>query len=224
MVKKHLHLLVTTLALCFCKAVWPFAQSATVSGHVYYKNGRPVVDAKVDLHLFEPLNGILPGPVLTDQTGKFTIVYSASGEGTISASKPPEGFPDLGLAIYGREAFSRLKQIKLAPGAVLGNADITLGELYEVVQFEVVDGRTDKPLSSARIYIQLANDDQAMLSSSLDERKGYVLDLPLKDLLVKVSASGFKEWNHTFLASGSGLPGPAGVIKLVKVRLYPPSS
>jgi hypothetical protein len=195
------------------------AQDATLSGHVYYKNGSPAVGATVEVHAFAPTGGILPPPVLTDNEGKFTIVYPPLGRGTLSASKVSEGFPNLDLAIYGRSAFSQLMQVDLTPGLEMSDISLKLADPYEVIKFGVVDGQTGGTLTSARIYIQLSDDDRAMVSSTIDETGEYILCLPHHDLLVRISAPGYSDWNRQFPGAGSDLPGPNGLPKPLAVRL-----
>jgi hypothetical protein len=73
---------------CLAVAAWSqIGHDTAISGHVLHKGGSPVAGAEVEWHSFNPVDGVVPGPVHTDKKGAYRIDNPMVGRGVLSASK-----------------------------------------------------------------------------------------------------------------------------------------
>jgi hypothetical protein len=210
--------------LCACAFAVPqplTSNPATVTGQVFYKNGAPVDNAEVQVRTFGPIGGILPPPVRTDTSGRYTIVYPPLGEGFISASKISEGYPNAAIALYDGRNSTSLRRIDLQPGARLDQIDLRFGDPSPVVDFEVKDTASGRPVENARILVQWPDAPNIMTSQSIPSDGVFTLVLPKHSIEVKISAPGHKDWHWRNTTAATKAFGPPGVHNRVVVSLTP---
>lgn len=176
-----------------CKAIQR-SNAAMIRGHVYYKDGTPVSGAEVEVHTFGPFEGVIPQPVRTDASGRFTIIYPPLGEGYISASKVDEGYPNVALALYGRENFTSIQSIDLQAGTNVENIDLKFGDPDAVIDFHVIDKNNGRNITNARITIQWSRDPNIMSSLTIPESGIFTFVAPKHPVEIVVSASGYTGW------------------------------
>jgi hypothetical protein len=199
-------IVITILCLCVSWTVERgFAQSAqagTIQGHVFRQDGSTISGAEVEIHPFAAIEGILPPPAVTDEHGFFQIVFPAVGQAWVTASKIKEGYPNAALALYGRGGYDSLKQVDLKAGEVV-NVDLRFREPNATIEFVVVSAVSRHSVENARILIELTDDPDAMVSTSVSRGGIFDFVLPRRAVAVTISAPGYSNWYFHNEKSGS---------------------
>jgi len=162
-----------------------------ITGTVLDENGTPVIKAKVLISEkgVRAMHRVLQFHE-TDANGRFRIAHVRWGTYLVTVGKEDAGYADTGLGLYCHNAY---------PMAVLTDdsptADVTLrlGPKAGVLELEpVTDVRTGKEIHLAAIRLKCAENSDLFMYTSAAQRRFLVP--PLTDVLVEISAEGYKSW------------------------------
>jgi hypothetical protein len=201
MIKARVAQLFKGILFFFCLADVVCGQtrsSGSISGHVFYEDGSPVVGAEVELHSFQAVEGILPSPAYTDKNGAYRIDNPVVGQGVLSASKVSEGFPDAALRIYGKfgeTGYPSLKELTITPGSVLRDEALRFSAPDAILELRVVDGKSSQPIA-AQVAIGLLEDPNPMITETIAEGTTFTFVIPKHPITVRVSAPGYNDWSY----------------------------
>jgi uncharacterized protein DUF6843/carboxypeptidase family protein len=172
-------------------AVASLAQdTGTISGTVVDEKGEPVVDAKVNASLVDgrPMSSLIRY-VETDANGHFTIDRLEFGRYRVFAKKVDAGYPDTSWSFYSGDA---IPVVAITPSSPIAERQIQLTPKAGILMGSITNAVTGAPVNVA-FKLSRASQPEKFISTSA--RPKYRVLLPDADVLVEVSAQGFKTWN-----------------------------
>jgi hypothetical protein len=178
------------------------------------ETGVPVVGAHVNADPAETR----PGRVAirssdTDAEGRFVVNRLAFGKYKVFAKKEEAGYRDMSWSFYSNEVFPTVTLTPSAPAATL---KIQVGRKSAVLTGSVTNAVTGAPIN-AGFKLARASSLEKWISTSMAPRYRVLLP-PGTDVLVEVSAAGFKTWTLC-----SPLRLPAGAQMHLDIPLEPAS-
>jgi hypothetical protein len=209
MIKTRVAQLVTGILFLLCLAEGVRGQvgsGGSISGHVFYEDGSPVVGAEVGWHSFQAVEGILPAPAYTDKKGAYRIDNPIVGPGVLSASKVSEGFPNAALRIYGKfgeTGYSSLKELTIKPNLVLRDQNLRFGTPDAILTLRIIDEKSSKPIT-AQVAIELPGNPNPMITETILEGTAFQFVIPKHAITIRVSAPGFADWSRDNLSAPPG--------------------
>lgn len=169
----------------------PAADKVTVMGRVVDSHGVPVADAMVSAY---PPNAELHMGGRTAADGTFVFHVGPFGAGTITASKPEDGYPELGWTLYGKRPES-MQPIN----ATLANSPIHVELRFEerdaVIEWKVISKADDSPVRYAEFNVTSVDNPHVFFRSSTSDTGVLRFILPKRPVLITISAKGFRDWN-----------------------------
>jgi hypothetical protein len=183
-------LLISSLTVLLFSPGTPAQSRGSISGTVQDETGKPVSEAKVRA---DPMDrqpvGSAVRYVQTDAEGHFRIDHLDWGKYKVFAEKEEAGYPDTYWSFYSDDAFLVATLTPLAPVA---DIRISLGPKAGVIKGVVRDSITGAPLN-AGFKLTRATDPKKWISTSVSSDYRVLLP-PSTDVLLEVSAPGFKTW------------------------------
>jgi hypothetical protein len=168
-----------------------FAQSqGAISGFIMDEVNTPVVGAKVSA---DPINGqglgSLVRSVETDAAGRFVLGKLAWGEYKVFAMKEEADYPDMRWSFYSDDT---CPIVKITSAIQTTEVRIRLGPKAGILAGSVTDALTGAPVNVG-FKLTRAAAPQKWISTAVAPR--YRVLLPSStDVLLEVSAPGFKTW------------------------------
>jgi Carboxypeptidase regulatory-like domain len=164
--------------------------TGTISGTVVDELGVPVVEAKVNA---EPINGLPRASAIryvkTDSHGHFSIDGLAWGKYKVFAMKEDSDYPNISFSFYSDVA---PLQAALTPAACAVEIHIQLGPKAGLLTGSVTNAVNGAPVN-AGFKLTRSNSPNQWFSTSAPPN--YRILLPSStDVLLEVSAPGFKTW------------------------------
>jgi hypothetical protein len=182
--------LLTLFLSTLCLLAHGFAQQpGTIAGTVMDEVGKPLTGAHV---IVDPADGRPRSSGLliveTDKSGHFSIDSLALGTYKVFAKKDSAGYPDTSFAFYSNQVFATATLTRDAP---IVNLMLKVGPVAGTMTGVVTGVRKD-PIS-ATFMLRRAADPNNWISMS--QRPEYRILLPPgTDILLEVSAPGYKTW------------------------------
>jgi hypothetical protein len=162
-----------------------------IRGTVTDENGAPIAKAKVNA---DPADGrpraSLVHFVETDEGGRFLIERLSWGKYKVFAKKEDAGYPDLHWSFYSNDVFQTAIITPEAPSAEL---QIRLGPKAAIMTGSVTNGATGAPVTADFKLIRARSSDKWISTSKRSDYR--VLLPPSTEILVEVSAPGFRTWS-----------------------------
>jgi Carboxypeptidase regulatory-like domain len=201
--KRHLTVLVAICTACLADVLTqtgraqtpPPTDWATVTGHVSDTEGKPVGDAKISVF---PMDVAVSGPMpssRTDKNGRYRLLTPAfSGKTRLCAVKESAGYPDTQGLLFSSEK-DVMPEISLVPGGVLDNIDMHLGPPDGVIEGAVVDSKTGRPISSARLTLH-RDHPESFYSATLPSDGHFLFALPAVPITIQITAPGYQRWSY----------------------------
>jgi len=165
-------------------------QTGAISGTVVDENGQPLDHARVNA---EPV-GSRPRSsavryVETDGSGHFVVDRLAWGTYRVFAKKEEAGYPDMQWSFYSNDIVT---VATVTPGKLQSALQITLGPRCGVLTGSVTNALNGAPVNSG-LRLSRADNPQEWMSISMPPKYRVLLP-PSTDVLLQVSAPGFKTW------------------------------
>jgi hypothetical protein len=167
----------------------------TISGSVLDEHGQPFKGVTVCTYMIGAPSGSKEArgdcPVATDEAGQFLIDHMGMGTFGVEAIKPEDGY----IAFAGT---SVKKMVTLTPSQSAATVALKLGPKPGVVLPSVKDKLTGQSIISFQLSWELvdANNPNRRSSGGQDITIGIKRAIvpPEKDLLLTISAPGYKKW------------------------------
>ncbi len=167
-----------------------------VYGHVFYKDGSPVMDAEITCPLC-PHSG-LPNVARTDASGYFMLEHLPFGTSIISASKLSEGFPEFLVGPYyegKNRAYPSTALVDLKKVVPPVEVTLRLGDPYATIDCTVRSQRTRRPIKLFFDKVTLADDPSTSVPVDRSTLDGHLrLILPRHPVLITLTAPGYAGW------------------------------
>jgi hypothetical protein len=185
------------------------SEQGRITGTVLNEDGQPVVHAVACVlalggHKTE-CNG------LTDQGGQFEIQHLSIGTFSVFATKEEDGYSDQGPG----------QQVVLTPQDPSANITIKLKPKAGILIGTVTDSLTRKPWDKI-LVIYAATDGTSSGNMGMYMGGEFRCNLPTtSDLVIIVSALGYKPWVYSDPDNGLSLHLASGEQKLLDVELVP---
>jgi len=191
--RTHYALGCTFAAICLVLASSVCAQeqrAGSIRGTVVDEEGVPVPEAKVNAEIADGrARHTAVRYVETDSNGHFVVDNLPWGTYKVVAMKEDAGYPNTAFAFYGNDV---LQTSTLTPTRPVGELTIHLGPKAGVLKGAVVSTLDGAPLNASFRLTRAASPDK-WLSTSVESN--YRVLLPAStDILLEVSAPGFKTW------------------------------
>jgi hypothetical protein len=183
--------ILTSLTICVVCAISNFAQEGgSIRGTVLDENGAPISGAKVNA---ERENG-RPGSLLiryveTDSHGQFEITRLTWGKYRLFAKNEDAGYPDMRWAFYSNDVYPI---VALSPGVPEPEIRIQLGPKAGILTGSITNSLTGAPISAGFKLTRTAPANK-WISTSVAPNFRLLLP-PATDILLEVSAPGFRTW------------------------------
>lgn len=169
----------------------PAADKVTVMGRVVDSHGVPVADAFVTAY---PPTAELHMGGRTKADGTFEFRVDPFGAGVVTASKPEDGYPDLGWTLYGKRPES-MQPIN----ATLANSPLHVELRFEerdaIIDWKVRSKADGLPIRFAEFNVTSVDDPHDFLRSSTSEAGVLRFILPKHPVLITISSKGFRDWS-----------------------------
>jgi hypothetical protein len=180
-------------------------QPGAIRGVVVDEVGKPVASAQV---IVDPIDGRPRGNAVqvveTDTTGRFSMGDLDFGSYKVFAKKDSAGYPDTSFAFYSNHIFATAT---LTPDVPVASLILKVGPAAGVVVGVVTDPENG-PIGATFLLRRAADPDNWI---SLSQRPDYrIMVPPGVDVLLEVSATGFKTWYYG---------GPSDSLRRVPIRL-----
>jgi len=172
-------------------SICSFAQgNGAISGTVVDENGVPVSEAKVNAEPEDRRPGsLLLHYVETDSGGHFMISRLAWGKYKLFAKKDDSGYPDMRWSFYSDDIFPTATVTPTAPDV---EVQIQLAPKAAVLTGSIANALTGAPLN-AGLKLTRAVPPHKWISTSVPPNYRVLLP-PSSDILLEVSAPGFRTW------------------------------
>jgi len=166
--------------------------SGSIRGTVINEKGLPVQAARVEV---DPLGGPPRSDLVreaeTDKDGRFSIVNLELQAYKVFAMKESDGYPDTSFAFYSNHIFPTVTLTATAPGV---DMVLKIGPPAGVIKGTVRDASTGKPVNAGFVLRRASDPDNWVSLSQPAEFR--VLVPPAMDIIVEVSAQGFRTWYY----------------------------
>lgn len=174
-----------------------------ITVNVADEKGSPLVDATVWMLSMDGGMRLSPVPVcLTDATGACSRAHLPVGRYLITAMKEAEGYPNGEFPLFNR---NRAHVIAVVQADKLNvHVSYMTGPKAATILVNVVDSVTGAQIESPTVLLRSPIDPNISVSTSRDP-KSRVLVPPDEDVLVEVSAEGYKPW-HMEMQPGAAYP------------------
>lgn len=165
--------------------------NGAITGTVLDENGSPVLKAKV--HIAE--KGVFFGHRVlqfheTDADGHFRIGHVPWGTYIVMVGKEDAGYPDTNFAFYSNNAYPIAL---LSEDSPTDEVTLKLGPKAGVLKVDpVTDAVTGKEIRLASVTLKRS--ERLDFSISASASQGRFLIPPLTDVLVEITAEGYKPW------------------------------
>jgi len=168
----------------------------TISGTVLDQDGRPFKAVQVCTYMMGAPNGSREArgdcpAATTDEAGQFRIDHVAMGTFGVEAIKPEDGY----IAFAGT---SVKEVVTLTPSQSSATVVLKLGPKPGVLIPSVKDKSTGKPITSYMFQWRISDSQQPYVSYSggqkMEQGDSRALIPPKKNLVLTISASGYKKW------------------------------
>ena len=191
---RRLILCLTLLVACGGGGQWDSNEYIFLTGKVVDHQGQPVAGATVNFFPFAANIGPRPYAT-TDTSGSFSLKTPPVGEGTLSASKLEDGYPDMTNALYGgRNSSSR---VRVDANATKSSAPVILR--FEtpnaLLRWKIVSSSTQLTIRGAYMHISLVDDPGVEEFGSFPVDRDFVFVLPRQAVTLMISSQGFQEWH-----------------------------
>lgn len=164
----------------------------SIGARVVDQAGNPVTGAVVWML---PLDGTpranALADCLTDAAGSCKRDGLALGRYQVTAKKESDGYPNIAFDLYGRN--NKPQIAVLAPEAQHADTTITLGPKAASISVTVTDAVSGKPVTNPNITLRRAANPADYISTGPDSNSNVLIP-PEEDILVEVSADGYKPW------------------------------
>jgi hypothetical protein len=187
---KRALLLLITISICVCAGA--SQETGAVRGMVVGENNQPVTQAKVHLAETKPFVGHrILNMVETNAEGEFTISNVAWGEYVVLAGKEEAGYPDTKLAFYSNLA---VPKVIASPTNAAPYVKVPLGPKAGTLQMtSLTNAETESVVRSASLTLRRGDDQRFFITVGIND--GAAVLIPSgTDILIEVSARGFKTW------------------------------
>lgn len=174
-----------------CSSAATHAQGGTgsISGTVVDERGASVSGAQVNVSPIGFAQESLVRYVETDSEGYFSIDRLIWGTYKVFAMKPASDYPNIAFSFYGNNSFP---EATITPAAPSAKVRIRLGPKAGILSGSVRDADTGAPVNAGFKLIRAASPNDWLSTS---EPSSYrVLVPPATDVLIQVSAPGYKTW------------------------------
>ncbi len=221
-----LHLLIVFGSLC-ASASTRSTRDGIIQGVVVDETGNPIAAALVstrDLDIPKVVVGKVLQTFETDTNGCFTIRNLVVGHRyKLYAMKEEAGYPNTRIEMY-----TPNNEILIAIAALKGEGSsvrLQIGPKAAFLEYEAKDSITGRSVKSPTIDITRTDTGSGMGGGCIDWNGDRKVLIPCDiDLLVQVSAPGYKVWyypGYTVKAAGTPLRATPGETKKLDVLLQP---
>jgi hypothetical protein len=170
----------------------PLADKVTVMGRVLDSNGRPVANAMVSAY---PPSAELHPCTRTAADGTFVFQVDPFGAGVVTASKPEDGYLELGSTLYGKRVEST-RPINATLAASPIQVELRFEERDAVIEWTVVSKTDRSPVSQIDYSVTWSDDPHVFIRGGRVVTGGvFTFVLPKHPVLITVGAKGFRDWN-----------------------------
>lgn len=161
-----------------------------IGGLVLDEGSAPVVGANVSV---DPVDGRAHGSLVrsveTDASGRFVLDRLSWGKYKVLAKKEDAGYPDLRWSLYSDDMYP---MAEIGPSSPKAAVCIQLGPRAGILTGLVSNARTGAPVGASFRLTRSASPRKWILSAAAPD---YRVLLPSStDVLLEVSAPGFKTW------------------------------
>lgn len=180
------------LAACLAFATPLVSQdNGSILGTVVDEQGAPIYQARVHA---DAMNGRTRATAIryveTDEGGHFLIDRLEWGNYKVFAMKEDSSYPNMALSFYSNDVLSR---VTLTPGVPMVEIQIRLGPKAGILTGSIANAVTGGPINAGVKLTRAVSPSDKWLSTSVPPN--YRILLPSStDVLLEVSAPGFKTW------------------------------
>lgn len=193
-----------------------------IEGHVYDPDGKLISGANVyaertDALMSRALFGV------SDENGKFLIEYLSPGRYIVYASKESDGYPITTSSFYYTEHIT-FPEIIVNERQVTSNVKVNLGAKVPKLILRITDAETNKPIRSAHIILQHADNPNYFYSSNVSPLGNEDLEIlvPAIPFTMEISAPKYRVWHYKPPNSSSNsLQLERGEIKRLDIPMRP---
>jgi hypothetical protein len=181
------------------------------------EDGQPV--RRVQLMLLPigtDVNDILPRTI-TDEAGAYRFENICPGQFTVVVEDEGAGYPSFVWAAYFLDGTkNKTQEVSIAPRGPEVELPVPVPSKAGVLDLRVRNRRTGREIKNVQVILKSQGSNRDWVTLNSDDRKVHV---PFNtDLLLRVKADGFRQWQET---AGEGRPirlAPGGHL-IVKARL-----
>jgi len=165
-------------------------RAGSIRGTAVDEKGVPVSEAKVNAEIMDGrMRHTLVRYVETDSNGHFVVDRLAWGTYKVIAMKEDSGYPNTAFAFYGNDVF---QTATLTPAGPVAELTIHVGPKAGVLKGSVINILDSGPVNATFRLTRAASPDKWLSTSVASSYR--VLLPPSTDVLLEVSAPGFKTW------------------------------
>jgi hypothetical protein len=181
-----------TLSLLLGLPTVQTAPEGVITVNVVGENGAPLVDATVWALSQDGRARVSPVPAcLTDWAGTCSCNHLPAGKYLITAFKEADGYPNGEFPLFNRNRAHLIAEI--LPSKLNVHVSYQAGPKAATIVIGAVDDATGARIKNAGVILRSPTDQKIWMSTSLDANS-RVLIPPDQDVLVEVSAEGYKPW------------------------------
>jgi hypothetical protein len=161
-----------------------------IAGVAVDNNFAPVAAAKITAGFVGLRSADAPSPVITDDSGKFTIENLVPGEYTLGALKESDGYPGLWSGWTGQVPADR---VAVAASGACKQVTVNMGARGALLRVRAMDGTTHQPLTT--ITVSFRNSENPRQGGSIIIGPGEYDELPIPsrtNVIIQVRASGYQ--------------------------------
>lgn len=211
-----MHMIIGRALLCVLVAAGFARAQGTITGTVVDDAGKPVAGAKVHIAEKKLVVHRLIRFYETDDGGRFHIADVPWGTYVVMAGKEDASYPDLIFSFYNNLA---LPNVTLAEDFRSVDVIVKIGPKAGVLDLEpVTDSITGKEIRSASVTLRRSENPDLFLSASATQ--GHIFVPASTNVIVEITAEGYKPWPPAGTAEGKLFLKPEEVKKL-RVVLQP---
>ena len=173
------------------------AETGSICGTVLDENGQPARSILVTATYLGAHSGPEPAS-RSDGSGRYCLGNVPFGESALSADDPKRGYPDMCFAFYSAASESERWKTAVTLSAKLPHAERDFRIPYKgaFLTIHLSDAATGTPISGLSVKLRVQSDpDQRWMSTSQVTSDALLLP-PNENVLLQVSAPGYREWPY----------------------------
>ncbi|HKV82822.1 MAG TPA: carboxypeptidase regulatory-like domain-containing protein [Candidatus Sulfotelmatobacter sp.] len=191
MLKESLLLATSLLAVC-SSATYAQRGTGSISGTVVNERGTPIAGVRVGARLVGRVLLYQAPYTETDVRGYFSIDRLQWGQYSVFAMKLASGYPNTEYSSFYGDGSG--PKVTITPAAPTATVHIRLGSKAGILTGSVKDADTGAPVNAGFKLIRAASPGDWLSTSQPSSYR--VLLPPRKDVLIRVSAPGYKTWDR----------------------------